>query len=31
LESGKYNPSLYFLQKIADALNARLKISLDKK
>jgi len=31
LESGKYNPSLYFLQKVADALNARLKISLDKK
>lgn len=28
LESGNYNPSLAFLQKVADALDARLKISL---
>lgn len=28
LESGKYNPSLSFLQKVADALDTRLKISL---
>ena len=28
LESGSYNPSLTFLQKVAEALDARLKISL---
>lgn len=28
LESGNYNPSLAFLQKVATALDARLKISL---
>lgn len=28
LESGSYNPSIAFLQKVADALDARLKISL---
>ena len=28
LESGSYNPSTAFLQKVADALDARLKISL---
>jgi len=28
LESGSYNPSLAFLQKVAEALDARLKISL---
>lgn len=31
LESGKYNPTLSFLQKVADALDARLKISLAEK
>ncbi|MBU0476445.1 helix-turn-helix transcriptional regulator [Patescibacteria group bacterium] len=31
LESGNYNPSLFFLQKVADALDARLEISLRKK
>jgi len=28
LESGCYNPSIAFLQKVADALDARIKISL---
>lgn len=28
LESGNYNPSIAFLQKVAEALDARLKISL---
>jgi len=28
LESGSYNPSVAFLQKVAEALDARLKISL---
>jgi len=28
LESGSYNPSIAFLQKVAEALDARLKISL---
>ena len=31
LESGTYNPSLSFLYKIADALNARLKVSVSSK
>ena len=31
LESGNYNPSLSFLQRIADALDVRLKISLPEK
>jgi len=31
LESGTYNPSLSFLQKVSEALDARLKISLVKK
>ncbi len=31
LESGTYNPSLAFLYKIADALNAQLKISVSVK
>ena len=31
LESGTYNPSLAFLFRIADALNARIKISVDMK
>ncbi len=31
LESGVYNPSLSFLQKVADALDTRLKISLSEK
>lgn len=31
LESGAYNPSLSFLQKIANAMDARLKISLAEK
>ena len=31
LESGTYNPSWSFLYKVADALNARLKISVDAK
>ena len=31
LESGTYNPSLSFLKKVADALDARLKISLTEK
>jgi len=31
LESGKYNPTLSFLQKVADALDARLKISIAEK
>ena len=31
LESGTYNPSLSFLQKIGEALDAKLKISLAKK
>jgi len=31
LESGKYNPSLAFLKKVAKALGAELKISLVKK
>ncbi|MBU4299355.1 helix-turn-helix transcriptional regulator [Patescibacteria group bacterium] len=30
LESGTYNPSLSFLQKVGGALNAKLKISLTK-
>lgn len=29
LESGTYNPSLSFLFKVADALNARLKVSVE--
>ena len=28
LESGKYNPSVSFLQKVSDALDAKLKIAL---
>ena len=28
LESGNYNPSIYFLQKVSEALGAKLKISL---
>lgn len=31
LESGRYNPSFNFLQKIAKALDARLKVSLVEK
>ena len=31
LESGTYNPTLSFLQKTADALGAKVKISLTKK
>ena len=31
LESGVYNPSLSFLYKIADALDARLRVSVDSK
>lgn len=31
LESGLYNPTLFFLQKVADALDTRLKISLAEK
>lgn len=31
LESGAYNPSLSFLQKVADALDARLEISVNAK
>ena len=31
LESGTYNPTLSFLYKIADALDARIKVSMDKK
>ena len=31
LESGSYNPSIAFLQKVADALDARLKISLSER
>lgn len=31
LESGEYNPTLSFLQKVADALDVRLKISLAEK
>ena len=31
LESGAYNPSWSFLHKVADALDARLKISIDAK
>jgi len=31
LESGTYNPSLSFLYKIADALDARINISVDSK
>jgi len=31
LESGAYNPSIAFLQKVADALDARLKVSLSGK
>lgn len=31
LESGTYNPSLSFLYKIADALDARLKVSVGSK
>lgn len=31
LESGSYNPTLSFLQKIADALGARLQLSLTEK
>ncbi len=31
LESGNYNPSISFLQKVGEALNAKLKISLAKK
>lgn len=30
-ESGTYNPTLSFIYKIADALDARLKISVDQK
>lgn len=31
LESGTYNPNLSFLQKVSEALDAKLKISLSKK
>jgi predicted transcriptional regulator len=31
LESGNYNPTLSFLQKVGEALNAKLKISLAEK
>jgi len=31
LESGDYNPSLSFLQKVSEALDARLKFSLSEK
>ena len=31
LESGNYNPTLAFLQKVSEALDAKLKISLTKK
>lgn len=31
LESGGYNPSIAFLQKVADALDTRLKVSLSEK
>ncbi len=31
LESGRYNPSLALLYKVADALNVQIKISLDSK
>ena len=31
LESGSYNPSIVFLQKVADGLNTKLKVSLEKK
>ncbi|MHA1251769.1 MAG: helix-turn-helix domain-containing protein [Candidatus Helarchaeota archaeon] len=31
LESGTYNPTISFLEKVAEALDARLKISLSKK
>ena len=31
LESGTYNPSLSFLYKVADALDARIKVSVDAK
>lgn len=31
LESGLYNPTIYFLQKVADALDTKLKISLTEK
>ena len=31
LESGTYNPSLSFLQKVSEALNAKLNISLSRK
>ncbi|MCD6232964.1 helix-turn-helix domain-containing protein [bacterium] len=31
LESGTYNPTISFLKKVAEALDARLKISLSKK
>lgn len=31
LESGTYNPSISFLQKVSEALDAKLKISLIKK
>jgi len=31
LESGTYNPSLSFLQKVSEALDAKLKISLSEK
>ena len=31
LESGGYNPSIALLQKVADALHARLKVSLSEK
>ena len=31
LESGSYNPSIAFLRKVADALDARLKVSLSER
>ena len=31
LESGTYNPTISFLEKVAEALDARLRISLSKK
>ena len=31
LESGTYNPTISFLEKVAEALDARLKISLSRK
>lgn len=31
LESGNYNPSISFIQKVADALDTRLKVSLSEK